>query len=85
MDFAPYYYGIPSMLKDSIGLNPHPKTLRDYRSKPTIMQLGWFMGFWRATALSAMFPAATTTEGLTATELASQSRDQTSPLDQRTP
>jgi len=27
-------------LKDSIGLNPHPKLLRDYRSKPTIMQLG---------------------------------------------
>ena len=26
-------------LKDSIGLNPHPETLRDYRSKPTIMQL----------------------------------------------
>ena len=30
--------GIPSM-KDSIGLNPHPETLRDYRSKPTIIQL----------------------------------------------
>ena len=26
-------------LKDSIGLNPHPETLRDYRSKPTIIQL----------------------------------------------
>jgi hypothetical protein len=26
-------------LKDSIGLNPHPKTLRDYRSKPAIIQL----------------------------------------------
>ena len=26
-------------LEDSIGLNPRPKTLRDYRSKPTIMQL----------------------------------------------
>ena len=26
-------------LADSIGLNPHPKTLRDYRSKPSIMQL----------------------------------------------
>ena len=26
-------------LKDSICLNPHPETLRDYRSKPTIMPL----------------------------------------------
>jgi hypothetical protein len=26
-------------LKDSIGLNPHPETLRDYRSKPTINNL----------------------------------------------
>jgi hypothetical protein len=26
-------------LTDSIGLNPHPETLRDYRSKPTIIQL----------------------------------------------
>jgi len=26
-------------LKDSIGLNPHPETLRDYLSKPTIIQL----------------------------------------------
>ena len=26
-------------LKDSVGLNPHPETLRDYRSKPTIMPL----------------------------------------------
>ena len=33
--------GIRGILKDSIGLNPHPKskTLRDYRSKPTIIQL----------------------------------------------
>jgi len=29
--------GIPS--KDSIGLNPHPKTLRNYRSKATIVLL----------------------------------------------
>ena len=26
-------------LKESIGLNPHPKALRDYRSKSTIMRL----------------------------------------------
>ena len=26
-------------LKFSIGLNPHPETLHDYRSKPTIMQV----------------------------------------------
>ena len=26
-------------IKDLIGLNPHPETLRDYRSKPTIIQL----------------------------------------------
>ena len=25
-------------LKDSIGLNPHPETLRAYRSKPTIIE-----------------------------------------------
>jgi hypothetical protein len=31
--------GTQYTLKDSIGLNPHPETFRDYRSKPTIMPL----------------------------------------------
>jgi hypothetical protein len=31
--------GTQYTLKDSIGLNSHPEMLRDYRSKPTIMQL----------------------------------------------
>ena len=36
---SPAKKGTRYTLKDSIGLNPHPDTLRDYRSKPTIIQL----------------------------------------------